>query len=193
MFYAGSPDLTPAKLAQLELGPEFKDATRFMSPSTISPIKDGDVEYPTLEHYIAAMKYKYASDRPDLASELFSTGGLIHQKYLRALAKAGANAKKLSQAESAELLNPPTKPTIDEGLWMTLKDTELRKGLAYRLAHDAKFSAIVEAARRKKLYILYYTGTGSGSEIGGKRTAAGTIDGQNKIGEMMMELAKYTA
>ena len=190
-FYSAAPDLSDAKLAQLELGPEFKDAARFLAPSTISPIKDGDLEYPSTEHYMAAMKYKLASDRPELAAQ-FAMGGGIHQKYLAALAKPGANVKKLAKAESDELAKPLDGVAFNEGLWLTLKDTELRKALAYRLAHDARFFAIVEAARRKKLYLLFYTGPGVGSDLGGKRTNAGTIEGQNKVGKMIMELAKFT-
>jgi hypothetical protein len=190
-FYSTAPDLSDAKLAQLELGAEFRDAARFLAPSTISPIKDEELEYPSTEHYMAAMKYKLASDRPELAAQ-FAMGGGIHQKYLAALAKAGANVKKLAKAESDELAKPLEGVTFNEGLWLTLKDTELRKALAYRLAHDARFFAIVDAARRKKLYLLFYTGPGVGSDLGGKRTNAGTIEGQNKVGKMIMELAKFT-
>jgi predicted NAD-dependent protein-ADP-ribosyltransferase YbiA (DUF1768 family) len=190
-FYSAAPDLSDAKLAQLELGAEFRDAARFLAPSTISPIKDEDLEYPSTEHYMAAMKYKLASDRPELAAQ-FAMGGGIHQKYLAALAKAGANVKKLAKAESDELAKPLEGVAFNEGLWLTLKDTELRKALAYRLAHDARFFAIVDAARRKKLYLLFYTGPGVGSDLGGKRTNAGTIEGQNKVGKMIMELAKFT-
>lgn len=190
-FYSAAPDLSDAKLAQLELGPEFKDASRFLAPSTISPIKDEELEYPSTDHYMAAMKYKLASDRPELAAQ-FAMGGGIHQKYLAALAKPGANIKKLAKAESDELAKPLEGVAFNEGLWLTLKDTELRKALAYRLAHDARFFAIVEAARRKKLYLLFYTGPGVGSDLGGKRTNAGTIEGQNKVGKMIMDLAKFT-
>jgi predicted NAD-dependent protein-ADP-ribosyltransferase YbiA (DUF1768 family) len=190
-FYSAAPDLSDAKLAQLELGPDYKDAARFLAPSTISPIKDEELEYPSTDHYMAAMKYKLASDRPELAAQ-FAMGGGIHQKYLAALAKPGANVKKLAKAESDELAKPLEGVAFNEGLWLTMKDTELRKALAYRLAHDARFFAIVEAARRKKLYLLFYTGPGVGSDLGGKRTNAGTIEGQNKVGKMIMELAKFT-
>jgi hypothetical protein len=190
-FYSAAPDLSDAKLAQLELGAEFRDAARFLAPSTISPIKDDDLEYPSTDHYMAAMKYKLASDRPELAAQ-FAMGGGIHQKYLAALAKPGANVKKLAKAESDELAKPLEGVAFNEGLWLTLKDNELRKALAYRLAHDARFFAIVDAARRKKLYLLFYTGPGVGSDLGGKRTNAGTIEGQNKVGKMIMELAKFS-
>ena len=39
----------------------------------------------------------------------------------------------------------------------------------------------MDAAKAKGLVLLYYTGPGSGSELGGKRAADGTIDGDNKI------------
>ena len=191
-FYSSAPDLPPAKLAQLELSDEYKDAARLLAPSTPFPIKDGEVEYPTLDHYMVAMKYKLASDRPELAPELFSSAGLVHQKYLRNSKKAGANMKRLAQTEITDLQNPPIKPAFNEGLWSTLKDAELEKGLAYRMAHDVKYSAVVEAARKKNLHLLYYTGTATGSELGGKRTASGTLDGENKVGEIMMRIAKFT-
>ena len=49
----------------------------------------------------------------------------------------------------------------------------------------------MEAAKAKGLYLLYYTGVGSGSDLGGKRIASGTIDGENKVGKILMKLAKF--
>jgi predicted NAD-dependent protein-ADP-ribosyltransferase YbiA (DUF1768 family) len=80
---------------------------------------------------------------------------------------------------------------FDEGKWTTVKDKVLFEGLKQRYDLDARFRRIVEKAKGLGLYMLYYTGTSSGSELGGKRKADKTIDGENKVGKMIMELAGY--
>ena len=40
--------------------------------------------------------------------------------------------------------------------------------------------------------MLYYTGSASGSELGGKRRSEdGVIDGANKVGKIIMQLANF--
>ena len=83
------------------------------------------------------------------------------------------------------------KAILDDGKWLTMKDKVLEDGIRQRWERDALFRKVVEAVRRKGLYILYDTGTMSGSELGGKRKADGTIDGENKVGKIIMTLAKF--
>ena len=84
------------------------------------------------------------------------------------------------------------KIIIDSGKWTTIKEKYLRIALTQRWERDARFRKIVEAARDKGKYLLYYLGTASGSEMGGvRRTSDGRIDGENKVGRMIMELAHF--
>jgi predicted NAD-dependent protein-ADP-ribosyltransferase YbiA (DUF1768 family) len=155
------------------------------------------------------MKYKLASTKPELAKEIFSQEGTIHQEAIRQeAAETGQGARALSAERANELLkterkkvledsDPGTKgmkkykAVFDAGKWLSVKDKVLEEGLQQRWATDARFRRIVEAAKAKGLILLYYTGPGSGSDLGGKRSADGTIDGDNKVGKIIMRLAGY--
>jgi predicted NAD-dependent protein-ADP-ribosyltransferase YbiA (DUF1768 family) len=187
------------------------DAARWLSPISPFPIKDPqtNVEYPSLEHYLAAMKYKMATNKPELAEGIFSQTGTIHQEAIRQeAAETGQGTRALTAERANELLkterkkvleesDPGTKgmkkykATFDAGKWLSVKDEVLEEGLRQRWTKDARFRRIVEAAKAKGLILLYYTGTGSGSDLGGKRLADGTIDGDNKVGKIIMKLAGY--
>ncbi len=187
----------------------FPDAGRWVSPFGRFPIVDAKtgVEYPTLEHYIAGMRYQVATNKPELARSIFSSKeGEIHLKHLRDLASAtGQGAKALTPEAEQDMAKAERKKVLEESLafrkydavfdeskWLTQKDKILEEGLRQRWDKDDKFRKIVMAAKNKNAYLLYYTGPGTGSELGGHRTARGTIDGENKIGRMMMALAGYT-
>ena len=166
--------------------------------------------YPSVEHYLAAMKYKLATNKPDLGAKLFSQEGDVHQSFLRQKATESAQGARsltaereheLLKAERAKVLEESSvvgttgmkkyRATFDEGKWFSVKDTVLRDALKQRWETDARLRRIVEAARAKGLVLLYYTGAGSGSDLGGKRTSEGFIDGENKIGRILMELAGF--
>jgi hypothetical protein len=184
------------------------DAARWLAPSAPFAIKDTDgTEYPSVEHYLAAKKYELASNKPELGKELFARTGTIHQEFLRQRATESAQGaraltaerehdllkaeRKKVQDESAPATFKKYRATFDDTAWFTVKDKELEKALTYRWENDARLRRIVEAAKAKGLYLLYYTGVGSGSDLGGKRTDKGFIDGENKVGEILMRLAKY--
>jgi predicted NAD-dependent protein-ADP-ribosyltransferase YbiA (DUF1768 family) len=184
------------------------DAARWLSPSAHYPIKDGDVEYPSVEHYIAGMKYKLATNKPELGPKLFGREGEVHQSSLRERATESAQgARALTAEKEHEFLKAERKKVIDEsdvtkgmkkyravfdeGKWFAVKDGVLRDALKQRWDTDARLRRIVEAVKAKGLLLLYYTGTGSGSDLGGKRTAEGYIDGENKVGKILMELAGW--
>ena len=185
------------------------DAARWLSPSSPFPIMDGDVSYPSVEHYIAAMKYKLATNKPELASKIFSQEGELHQSFLRTRATESAQGARaltaqrdheLLKAERAKVLeesNPgPSgmkkyRVTFDEGKWFGVKDGVLRDALTQRWEKDERMRRILAAVKAKGLVLLYYTGPGSGSDLGGKRTSEGYIDGENKVGKILMELAGW--
>jgi predicted NAD-dependent protein-ADP-ribosyltransferase YbiA (DUF1768 family) len=188
------------------------DAARWLSPTAHFPIRDLEegVVYPSVEHYLAAMKYKLATNKPDLGAKLFSQEGDVHQSFLRQKATESAQGARsltaereheLLKAERAKVLEESSvvgttgmkkyRATFDEGKWFSVKDAVLRDALKQRWETDARLRRIVEAARAKGLVLLYYTGAGSGSDLGGKRTSEGFIDGENKIGRILMELAGF--
>jgi len=201
-FYSEAPPVDKLKIGD-------PDAARWLAPSSLFPIKDPDdeSEYPSVEHYLGAMKYKLASNKPDLGPGIFSQGGMIHQNFQRERATETAQgARALTAQRDQELIKEERamvlyesspagfkkyRADFNETQWLTVKDDVLHRALEYRWTHDARLRKIVEAARNKGLYLLYYTGPGSGSDLGGKRTPSGAIDGENKVGVILMQLAKY--
>ena len=195
-----------SKVDKLKIGDA--DAARWLAPSAQFPIKvEEGLEYPSVEHYLAAMKYELASNKPDLGREIFARDGTIHQDFQRRRATESAQGTRALSAErEADLLKEERAKVIEESApsafkkyravfndkaWFAAKDAALEKALNYRWENDARLRRIVEAARAKGLYLLYYTGPGSGSDLGGKRTAMGLIDGENKVGKILMKLAKF--
>ncbi len=190
-------------------------AGRWLSPSARFPIEDQDtkVVYPTVEHYIAGMRMKIATDKPELAESLFGREGSIHQKFLaERVALTNAGTKQLSEEEDARLLEAEIAAVkdamrepylkrywrgvmgkiVDEAKWATAKDQVIEDAVTQRWTKDARFRKIVEAARDRGKYLLYYTPGVSTSNVGGLRsTKSGVIEGQNKIGKTIMRLAGY--
>jgi predicted NAD-dependent protein-ADP-ribosyltransferase YbiA (DUF1768 family) len=190
-------------------------AGRWLSPSARFPIEDSETKviYPTVEHYIAGMRMKLATTKPELAESLFSREGSIHQKFLTdRVALTNAGTKQLSEEEDARLLEAEVAAVkdamrepylkrywrgtpgkiVDEAVWATAKDEVIEDAIGQRWTKDARFRKIVEAARDRGKYLLYYTPGVSTSNVGGVRsTKSGAIEGQNKIGKTMMRLAGY--
>jgi predicted NAD-dependent protein-ADP-ribosyltransferase YbiA (DUF1768 family) len=194
------------------LGIKDPGAARWLALSAPFPIEDNGVEYPTINHYLAGMKYKLATDKPELAVDLFSKKGTIHTKYLRQreqIAQKHKGDKEKSQvkehedqellrAEAADVAEASLPKTIkrykaqyDEAKWLTQKDDALYKALKQRWDNDERFHKIVEAARTNNKYLLYYTGSSTITSFGGVRREDGTIDGENQVGKILMELAGY--
>lgn len=187
------------------------DAARWLSPSSHFPIRDLETgaEYPSVEHYLAGMKYKMATNKPELAAQLFGREGEIHQEALRQRATESAQgARALTAEREHELLKTERKKVLEEsdvgakgmkkyraafeeGKWFSVKDGVLREALRQRWEGDERLRRIITAVKAKGLVLLYYTGPGSGSDLGGKRTAEGYIDGENKVGRILMELAGW--
>jgi predicted NAD-dependent protein-ADP-ribosyltransferase YbiA (DUF1768 family) len=72
-----------------------------------------------------------------------------------------------------------------------MKDQVLRDALTQRWTRDARFRRIVEAARDKGKVLLYFTPGTFTSNVGGIRRADGRIEGENRMGKIIMELAGY--
>ena len=165
-------------------------AGRWLSPSAPFPIPDRDIMgangqpvlYPTMEHYLAAMKFIHASDlseskRKSYAISLFSTAGTIHQKYavkrLQTKIKAGSGVPEDDRflADEADDVHKAMgraameklKMSFQEEKWnrplrpddpLTLRDRILRDALQYRWEKDADFRAILEELRAQRRYLL---------------------------------------
>lgn len=193
----------------LRLGDKEKSAARWISPSALFPIRDpaeAGVEYPSVAHFLAAMKLKFGGGASELAKELFATTGKIHQAAEGARRLKSGRGGKLSEKDYYESIKDeataiqkalmpaelrPYKITIDSAEWNKHKDEMLRNALQQRWDRDARFHTIVEKARTLKKYMLYYTSNASGGEMSGVLRANGTIDGENKVGRFIMEIAGF--
>jgi predicted NAD-dependent protein-ADP-ribosyltransferase YbiA (DUF1768 family) len=192
------------------LGIKDKAAGQWLAPTAPFPITDPEddtVKYPTMNHYLAAMRFRVASDKPELAASIFGTEGTIHQKFLRTrLLETEGGTKALPEKRDKELLKQEAievreairpsafkkyKATFDEARWATRKDEVLREGVRQRWETDARFRKIVEAARDKGKTLLYYAPGANSTNLGGVRKADGRIEGDNQLGKIIMELAGF--
>ena len=192
------------------LGIKDKTAAQWLSPTAPFPIEDpydDSVLYSSLDHYLAAMRYRVATNVPELAASVFGREGTIHQQFLRKrLDESEGGTKLLSDLREKELAKEETaavrdalrpsafkkyKATFDEAKWASKKDEVLREGLRQRWETDARYRKIVEAARDKGKTLLYYAPGANSSNMGGVRKNSGVIEGENKIGSIIMELAGF--
>ena len=198
-FFSGSEKVDRLKIKDPE-------AAKWMSPTSYFPIKDEEagIEYPTIEHYVAAMKYKLASTKPELSESIFSKTGILHQEYLRNRdAATGQGSKGISDQKEMELQkeeiakvkeelksNKKYRAVFDEGKWLAVKDKVFEDAVTYRYTHDARLRKILEAAKNQGYTLVYYT-QGGLTEWSGKKTSDGKIEGQNKLGNLYMKLAGF--
>jgi len=182
---------------------------RWMSLAGRFPIPDAEDEsivYPTIEHFLAGMKIKHASNKPQLAKEIMSSTGSIHRAF--ALKRVGKSIEPESGEDFKLLLDEVTmvrkkistktnlnqyRLVINDIVWNSIKDKYLMEALAYRFKRDARFIAGVTAARDRGKYLLYSTTASlGGSELGGVRNLASKkILGENKVGRFIMEIAEF--
>jgi len=195
-----------ASTAKDVLGIDDKGAARWIAPGAPFPIKDDDVQYPTMEHYIAGMRMKLATNKPELATTMFSREGTIHQRFLNdRLGMTNGGTKQLTEEEDHEIMKNELaavkaatgllylkkhRAVLDDAKWATAKDKVLEDALKQRWTLDKRFRKIVETARNQGKYLLYYT-PGTTTNVGGKRDKDGHIEGDNKIGKIIMKLAGY--
>jgi predicted NAD-dependent protein-ADP-ribosyltransferase YbiA (DUF1768 family) len=203
-----------AKKDVLKIGDPL--AGRWLALTAPFPITDEEdgVKYPSIEHYMAGMRFKLASANPKWAWATFSEEGTIHQEFARErlvkLASEGVTApegsgvsKMLPESVDGKLIDDEItkvkteirpaalkKYKFDDAKWAAIKDKVLRTALEYRWTHDARFHTIVEAARKQKKVLLYYSlGT---QDTGGKfNEQTGKIEGANKAGKLIMSLASF--
>lgn len=199
----------------ISLGIKADHAGRWLSLSAPFPVPDREIMgangqpilYPTIEHYMAAMKYIHASNlseskRNYLAISLFSTTGSIHQKYamerLQKKVTPGSGTPvddALLEKEAADVqkglskaFTEKQKIVFQEEKWnrplrpedaLSLRDRILRDALVYRWEKDADFRKILEELRAQKRYLLYtIKEAADGSEWAGQLETAGPEKGR---------------
>jgi SAM-dependent methyltransferase len=185
-------------------GKKDKYIGRWMSLAGRFPIPDTEdptIVYPTTEHFLAGMKLKHASNKPNLAKDIMSTDGSIHRSFrLQRRDKgiepeSGEDFALLTKEIAMVHKTLSTKNnlrtyriTINDIQWDAIKDNVLMDALRFRFTNDARFIKGVTTARDLGKYLLYTTGT----ELGGTRNpVSGKISGDNKVGRFIMELANF--
>ena len=81
------------------------------------------------------------------------------------------------------------KIDFNEVAWIAIKDEVLLEALKQRFEEDVKFRKIVEAVKEQGKILLYYQ-TAVASELGGM-LKEGKIQGDNKYGHLIMQLASF--
>ena len=190
-------------------------STRWLAPYwsfSIADEEDPATVYPTLEHYWEGMKLKHLGKKPGAAKTLLSTTGTIHQSFLPKYSKKSTESEKaykervldVLEEELAEVKKQTTNKAlakfgvvIDDDQWAIEQEPYLRHGLESRWTTDKKFRQIVQAAKDKGKYLLYYLkakkfgGSLTGAMSGRRSAATGQIEGGNLIGKLIMEIAGF--
>lgn len=199
-----SENAVTTKPEYLALPEKFqKGARRHLAPGTPFTITDTTdpsdlTKYPSITHFLAGMKFKYASKQPDLAITQFSNEGDIHREIAAQRTSKGkltekadhdllmTELKKVSIKEK-ELLADTARVGFDESRWMLKADELLTSAIQQRLAKDTWFCAIVAAALEQKKKLVYENP--DNLTLGAKMTAAGKITGGNTYANRIEELA----
>ena len=180
-------------------------ASRWLSISAPFPIPEpnSEIVYPTIEHFMIAMKFK-SSNTPDRSKELASNA-ILHQKYTTVREKLVLESKEYFDSiidESKEVKNKiskesfaKTRTVVDDTQWVQRKDVHLKYALTYRWEHDRRFRNIVEVVRNRRvlrnrsMYMLFSTNI---TELGGTHSpTTKKIQGENKVGRFIMEIAGF--
>jgi hypothetical protein len=198
-------------IKNLELPDKYKSyAARYLAPNAPFRIRDTSDpedknEYPSIVHFLAAMKFKYASANDESVkniAKIFSREGEIHQSWLaaRITEQKTQKGKMLSEAKHYDFLKKETTDVqtkeesylkqksvnFDSTKWATVKDKLLKEAILQRIKGDKKFCVIIQAAISQKKYLLYKNDS---SELGGTLEMSGRIKGPNKYGELILDLA----
>jgi hypothetical protein len=188
--------------AQKILGLGRDDARKWLSlmiPINIPDEEDAKAIYPTIEHFLAGMKYKLFSNQPEKAA-LFQTTGFFGTSVAQLKVAAQAKAKKYYDLLTAQLglikknlvgdKKTVFKEKADSGLfWKDEKMRLLKYALELRLAKDTDFQKILDAAKGERKYLL---STGAVEPDFNGEYKERKIVGDNKLGKALMELVDYT-
>jgi hypothetical protein len=201
LFGATAPDSNLSTLSDIHAGKWIGLAAPFPIPDP----EDPTIAYPSIEHYMAGIKLKYASDKPTLAQTLMSTKGKIHQDFVSIRLKEtikdesvrdfqllGKESDQVAKEMTTSILSS-RGVVINESIWSSRKDKFLMEALTYRFRKDERFHTIVEAAKNEHKYLLYQLKEdgGAGELSGVRHGVKKTITGGNKVGRFIMKLAEF--
>lgn len=201
------PQKDVLKLGDINMGRWLGLGGRFPIPDPDDP----SITYPTVAHFMAGMKLKKGTIKPDLGKNLMSTTGKIHQDFMtKRRAEGGV---KLESARDFELLKEELTEVqralnktylraygvanIDDTKWIPVKDEMLRYALNHRWTRDERFRKGVSSAKDEGKYVLYtatseISAKNSAAELSGVRSpTSGKITGENKVGRFIMEIAGF--
>jgi hypothetical protein len=174
---------------------------RYLSTYTLFSLKDMEdptITYPSMEAAFTAAKYKYASNKPQLAS-LFGELGEIHQKYARTRLEKGTVTEKENYAlmeEEGDEFRKAARPTemkklgakFDEVAWRTKLPAIVDFYVKQRYTGDEIYKNIMLALEAMKAHIVFFT-TPSTNEFSGRiNEEEGEIEGENLLGKAMMKV-----
>jgi hypothetical protein len=184
-----------------DLGSGRKDWARYISSFTHSRLRDIDdptVIYPSLEAAFASERFKKATNAPQLGPRLFSSDETLHQKYLKLLV-GGVNDKRKYEiledegSEVRETVKPASMKRLgakwNETSWLEARDAVMSSYIQQRYDTDAEFKRILDLVKSKNGLLVFHNGARP-SEMGGIIKEGGIIDGQNKLGQMYMNVTK---
>jgi SAM-dependent methyltransferase len=183
-------------------------ASRHMAPNARFRIRDSTdpadtTQYPSITHFLAGMKFKYASKQPDLAQGFFSSEGSIHKQYAvqRNSEVESARGRKISAERDLEILmNETDQVKLDEArliktkavgfdktLWDLKMNELLKAAIEQRLRSDKWFCIVVDAAQKQSKKFLYENS--EDMVLGGTHSVDRKIKGENRYGSFIEELA----
>ena len=179
------------------LGFERNDARRWLSlviPFKISDEIDKMITYPTIEHFLAGMKFKLCSNQPNRAAN-FQTTGFYAQSAVKisgAAVEKGDVFYKLLEGQTKLIkdgLLGDKATTFNEGAWQTEKIRLLKYALELRIKKDKYFSDILLAAKRDRKLLI--STDAIEPDFNGELVTR-KVKGENKLGKALMELVEYT-
>jgi predicted NAD-dependent protein-ADP-ribosyltransferase YbiA (DUF1768 family) len=176
-----------------------------MAPNAPFPIMDttdsaDTTTYPSITHFLAAMKFKYATSKPERAG-IFASNGQIHSEFLGLRMQERAQKGTMTEERHYKYLEEETA-RVDSDLkkelrkanvgynvavWDAKLDEVLRAAIKQRLLKDKWFCVIVDAVVKAGKYLLYQDS--DKSILGGVRKAGDTIAGENRYGRYILEMA----
>ena len=180
-----------------------EDKTRkwlsLMIPVNIPDEEDPKAVYPTIEHFLAGMKYKLFSNQPEKAG-LFQTTGFYGTSLAQLKVAAQAKAKKYYDLLTEQLTlikknlvgdkKTVFKEKTNSGLfWKDEKMRLLKYALGIRLEKDTDFQATLQKVKGERKYLL---STGAVEPDFNGEFKQRKIVGENKLGKALMELVEYT-
>ncbi len=198
--------------------PVYKNAGVYLAPFYPFEIidkedKNNPVTYPSLLHYVTAMEYKLATSDPSQA-RAFSKEGFIHTKAVTAIMGLKGTADEIEKKkveiwrkEAEEVLaQNPQRQFQDKAIqyrpdeWFKQREKIWKHAYEARFDKDKPFKVILQKLRDLSKTLVYVTDkphitdldlNGELKRKGRGKTAKIQIEGKNKLGNLLMQIAEF--